>query len=122
MAKKKAATKKREVNKTAAIKEYLAQHVNAAPAEVSEELKKKGIDASPAYVSTIKSSMKSKGKAKSKAGGRKAAKGTSPVQDMKHAGELVFHAIDLVMKAGIKEATALVEMAGKMVDRVNEKK
>lgn len=122
MAKKKAATKKREVNKTAEIKDYLAQHANAAPAEVSVELKKKGVDVSPAYVSTIKSSMKSKGKGKKKAGGRKAAKGTSPAQDVKHAGELVFHAIDLVMKAGYKEAAALVEMAGKMVDRVNEKK
>lgn len=122
MTKKTAATNKREVNKTAEIKEYLAQHANAAPAAVSEELKKKGIDVSPAYVSTIKSSLKSKKKAKSKAGGNKTAKGTSPAQDVKHAGELVFQAFDLVMKAGIKEATALVEMAGKMVDRVNEKK
>lgn len=122
MAKKKT-TKKREVNKTAAVNQYMAQHPTAGSTEVSVELKKQGIDVSPAYVSSIKSSQKAKAKAKSTAGrGRKAAKGTSPAQDVKRAGELVYQAIDLVMKAGIKEATALVEMAGKMVDRVNEKK
>jgi hypothetical protein len=121
MAKKTAAAKKREVNKTAAVKEYLAKHPTAGPSEVSDALKKQDIDVTPAYVSTIKSSLKSQGKAKPKSG-RGAAKGTTASEDMKHAGELVFQALDLVMKAGYKEASALVEMAGKMVERVNEKK
>ena len=38
-----------------------------------------------------------------------------------HAGELLYQAVDLVMKAGYKEAKSMVEMAGKMVDRIRDK-
>jgi hypothetical protein len=68
--KKKVAPKKREVNKTQEVMKYLAAHRGAGPVEVSEALGKKGIDVTPAYVSTIKSKA-SKGK---KTAGRKRRK------------------------------------------------
>ncbi len=63
--KKKAAPKKREVNKTQEVMKYLAAHPSASPAEISETLSKKGIDLTPAHVSSIKSKT---GKGKKTAG------------------------------------------------------
>ena len=54
---------------------------------------------------------------KKKAG---AASDSSPSQDMAQAGSLMLNAIDLVMKAGYKEARSMIDMANKMVDRVRE--
>ena len=34
---------------------------------------------------------------------------------------MMLSAVDLVLKAGLKEARALVEMAGKMVSKISEK-
>lgn len=132
MAKKKTATKKpvkkkgrRRVNKSAAIRDYFGDHPDAAPSEVAAALKKRRISVTPAYVSDIKSSMKSKSaatKRKRRAAGRP-SKDTSPVEDVIHAGQLMYQAVDLVMKAGAKEAKTMVDMASKMVDRIsNDKK
>ncbi len=127
MATKKAAPKKkvskkkstkRKVNKSAAIRAYLAAHPSASTAEVVAGLKQQGVSVSTNYVSNVKST---KSKAKKKPAIKK-AKGTSPVEDVKQAGSLMFQAIDLVLQAGVKEARAMVEMAGKMVDRVSDEK
>jgi len=63
MAKKKATTKKKaapkaDVNKSQEIKKILAATPDKGPKEISEELTAKGVDVSPAYVSTIKTNLK----------------------------------------------------------------
>ena len=65
MAKKTATTKKRtapkaSVNKTQEIKKALAAAPDKKPKEISEALTAKGVDVSPAYVSTIKTNLKAK--------------------------------------------------------------
>ena len=52
--------KKRTVNKTLEIKNVLSETPGASPKEISEALKEKGIEATPGYVSTIKSGLKRK--------------------------------------------------------------
>jgi hypothetical protein len=60
------AKKSSGVNKSKAIREYYEANPRAKPMEVSEALKKKGITVSPGFVSTIRSTSKSKkGKKKS---------------------------------------------------------
>jgi len=127
MAKKKTAkkksTRKGGVNKTAEVKQYFSEHPNAKPAEVSEELGKRGIEVSANYVSNIKSKsgLSSNGR-KRKRAKKKAAKQTTARQDMGQAGGAMMQAVELVMKAGVKEAKQLVDSAGKVVDRVRKGK
>ena len=52
--------KKSSVNKSKAIRDYYAANPKAKPKQVSESLKKKGINVSPAYVSTIRSTSRKK--------------------------------------------------------------
>ena len=52
------------VNKTEAIKAALKANPKSTPKEISEMLKAQGVDASPGYVSTIKTNLKGKKKAK----------------------------------------------------------
>jgi hypothetical protein len=114
--------RKRRVNKSALIREYMTNHPEMGPTAISEELAKQKIRASPAYVSDIKAKMKT-GAAPGKPGRKKktgAASDSSPSQDMAQAGSLMLNAIDLVMKAGYKEARSMIDMANKMVDRVRE--
>ncbi len=137
MAKKKTTSKKstatRTVSKTKAIQDYLASQPAAKPAEVAAELKKQGVDVSPNYVSNIKSLKinKKKPTTKKKATTRKrhvtakkrpAAKPqreATPVDDVREAGSLMYQALDLVLKAGVKEARSMVEMADKMINRIS---
>ena len=49
------------VNKSQAIREYYDANPFAKPKEVANELKKKGIQVTPAFVSTIRSTSKRKG-------------------------------------------------------------
>lgn len=130
MAKKKAATrskKTREVNKSQAIRDYYADHPDDGPTVAARELTKQGIEVSAAYVSGIRAKMKAKmgqgPKRKRRKSAKKPAAHTSPVQDVMQAGQLFYQAIDLVVQAGAKEAKSLVDLAGKVVERVtNEKK
>lgn len=57
-------------NKSAAIRDYLANKPDAGPTEVVKELKKKNIDVAPALVSNVKAALRGK-----KGGKRKGAKG-----------------------------------------------
>jgi hypothetical protein len=61
--KKAAPAKKAEpvkVNKTRAVKDYMAANRKATPKEVSEALAKEGIEVSASYVSNIKATSKGK--------------------------------------------------------------
>ena len=49
-------------NKSQAIRDYYAAHPNAKPKEISQELKKAGIDVTPAFISTIRSTSMGKKK------------------------------------------------------------
>lgn len=71
----KKAARKRKVNKSQAVRDYLASHPDAGPTEVCKALADKGIKVSPQQVSTIKSSSKKKAgkKAGKKPGRRKQA-------------------------------------------------
>jgi hypothetical protein len=111
------AKRKRKVNKRAKILEYLDAHPDATGKVVSAELAKEGVKVSPEYVSTTKSSARSNGKAKR---GRKA--GSTSGGDMKQAGQLMVQAVELVMKAGYKEAQSLIEMAGEVVNKFSARK
>lgn len=57
---KKRAAPKKEVNKSKAIRDYMAQKPDAGPTAVAEGLGKKGIEVSAAFVSTIKAMDKAK--------------------------------------------------------------
>jgi hypothetical protein len=82
-------------------------------------LTKRGIEVNAGYVSSIKTADKASRKKSKRKGRRKLPKqNTSPTQDVMHAGELMIQAVDLVMKAGYKEAKSLVDVAGRMVNKI----
>jgi len=57
--------KKREFNKSEAVRNYLKEHPGIANKDVAEALSKQGIKMHPDYVATVKSKMKgTKGKRK----------------------------------------------------------
>ena len=60
-------------NKSQAIRDYYAAHPNAKPKEISAELKKAGVDVTPAFISTIRSTSMGKKKKTSKTNSAKAA-------------------------------------------------
>ena len=124
MAKKKV-VKKTGKSKSQAIRDQLSKTPDASANEIAAAASKaSGLDISPGLVYSVKRSQGGKKKRRKKkkvATKRAAPKQTSPVEDVKHAGELLFEAVELVMKAGYNEAKSLVEMAGKMVDRIREK-
>lgn len=57
------ASGKAAINKTQAVKQYLAVHKQAKPLQVAAALKKEGIDVSAGYVANIKSKSKRRRKA-----------------------------------------------------------
>jgi hypothetical protein len=96
-AKKPAPAKKPEaakVNKSKAVREFMAANPAAAPKEVSEALTKQGIKVSPNYVSTVKGGMKArKGKRKRRQQAAEVAsvKTGIGVSEIKAAFELLKH-------------------------------
>ena len=84
MAKKATKPSKRSVNKSQAVRDYLAAHPNATNPEVQAALAKKGINITPNYVSIIKGQAK-RGKAPKKA----AVKGDIGVSELRAAMNLV---------------------------------
>ena len=127
MARKKA-TKKKATSKSQAVRDQLAKTPDAAASDIAAAASKaSGLSITPSTVYNVKSSKSGTKKKRSKkvatkrTSRKQTRKDTSPVEDVMHAGELMFQAVDLVMKAGYKEAKSMVEMAGKMVDRIREK-
>lgn len=124
--------KKESVNKSAAIRAYLTKSRAARPKEVKAALAKKGVEVSEALVSKVmhnaatgKKRTATK-KPEQKPGSRKRkvardnAAATEPLEDVKHAGDLMLQAVELVMKAGAKEAKQLVNIAADMVKRIRD--
>jgi hypothetical protein len=66
-------------NKSQAIRDYYASHPSAKPKEISAELKKVGIDVTPAFISTIRSTSMGKKKKTMKSSSAKAAPAKAPV-------------------------------------------
>lgn len=94
------------VNKTQAIKAALAAHRDKGPTEIAAMLNEQGMDVSPAYVSTIKSSLKKK----KKAGTKKAASGQNQYAPLYAAKKLV----EQVGSAA--EAKKAIDTIGKLLD------
>ena len=44
-----------------------------------------------------------------------------PLDDLKQASDLMLQAVELVLKAGAKEAKQLINMAEGMVEKISEK-
>lgn len=118
---KKKTSRKKSVNKTQAILDYLAKNKAAGPAEVAAALTKKGIKVTPSYVSNVKSKGAKQAKGKRiKVKVSKQTPESTPFEDVKHAGELMIKAVELVVAAGAKEAQQLVTTASDIVKKIRE--
>jgi len=96
------------VNKTQAVKDYLAANPGTGPKAVSEALKAQGIDIKPSYVSIIKFQSKKKRRGKAKA-----AAGSSATPAASSEGL----SIELLVKAKkVAESLGGVEEARKAMD------
>ena len=138
MAKKKASSKAtsngKKLSKTDAIRAALRQSANGSPSEVAEKLNKQGIKVTAQYVSTIKANDKRRAEsgAPRRKPGRPAGTGkakavrattsASSNDDLKEASELMLHAVELVLRAGAKEAKQLIQVAEGMVDKIADKR
>jgi hypothetical protein len=86
--------KKKEVNKSQAVREFMAANPAASPKEVSETLTKKGIEVSPNYVSNVKGKMtarKGKRKRRQKAAEVASVKTGIGISEIKAAFALLKH-------------------------------
>ena len=115
-------TKKNGVNRSEAIRNYVRVHTNAGPTEVKKELAKKGVTVSTALVSNVKARMSDDGGTAKKGRRSKTAEANKPLDDVRHAGDLMFQAVQLVLTAGAREAKHLVGRAEEMVNAVRERK
>ena len=128
MSKKKTAKK---ISKTDAIRNALKDTKDGSPTLVAKKLNAQGIKVTPQYVSTIKASDKRKALSgePNRRPGRPVGSGIknrsisngAQFDDVKQASELMLKAVELVLKAGAKEARQMITMAEGMVDRLNEK-
>ena len=78
----KKAAPKSDVNKTEEIKKALAATPDKKPKEISEVLTAKGVEVSPAYVSTIKTNLKAKAEAPKKKATKKRTPTAAPASDI----------------------------------------
>jgi len=139
MAKKKST--KKQINKSAEIRNYLERHPGAGAKQIISALAAKGIEVAEGLVANVKSRTSKTATASTKRPKKKTAKrsqatkksarkkkGTSrktsasrPSDDLKQAGDLMRHAVDLVIKAGAKEAKQLVGMAEELIRSIRER-
>ena len=125
--KKKAAAGAAKKSKTDAIRDALKESKDGSPTEVAAKLNKQGIKVTPQYVSTIKANDKRRAESgvPRRKPGRPAGSGKSQAVngagDLQQASELVLKAVELVMRAGAKEARNLISMAEGMVDKIDQK-
>ena len=136
MAKKKVAASagaNKTQTKTDAIRLALAK--DESPSAVAKMLNSQGIKVSAQYVSTIKAADKRRASSgaphrkpgrpvgsgtKNRIAGVARGNGTHAFEDLKEASELMLKAVELVLKAGAKEAKQLVSMAENMVERIKD--
>jgi len=116
--------KKKSPTKSQAVRDQLKRTPNAPASEIAAAASKaSGLSITPSTVYNVKSSKSgtkknSRKKAATKrTSGKRTAKDSSPVEDVMHVGELMFQAVDLVVKAVYKEAKSIVEV----VDRIRDK-
>ena len=103
------------VNKTEAIKAALKANTKSTPKEISEMLKAQGVDASPGYVSTIKTNLKAKKRKKAAAAPEPEAGPVVP-KDAVSVGLLV-KAKKLVKElGGVKEAKNALNALAQLLD------
>ncbi|MEQ8849284.1 hypothetical protein [Botrimarina sp.] len=102
-------------NKSAAIREYLADKPDAGPTEVVKELKKKGIDVAPALVSNVKAALRGKkgGKKRKKSKGKPGPKPRSGADTVSISS--LIEARDFADKVGgVDKAQDLLRALGKL--------
>lgn len=114
MGKKKAAsatsaTSEAKVTKTQAIKAALAANRKMGPKEISTLLREQGVDVSPAYVSTIKTSVKKKKGGKKAAVAKKAASSDNSYASLIAAKKLVEEI------GSVEEAKKAIDALGKLL-------
>jgi hypothetical protein len=116
--KKKAASPKAKVNKSAKIRAYVAKHPKKGNTAVASALRKSGLDVTPQYVGTVKANAKKQGSAKTSKVSRPASKKARPRKssDLVSMGSLK-QAKDLVSEAGgVSEAKAAIDALAKLID------
>ncbi len=111
----------KKVTKTSLIQRYLKRHPDAKPREVVAALAKKGVEVTPATVSTIKNQMKNKGllgdSPKAKQGRVAARRGRKPRRTSPAAGAT----LDMLKQAkSLAESAGGVDNAKKILDALAE--
>jgi len=122
MAKKAASGEGKDVNKSQAIREYLAANKDAKPIDVSKALTAQGVDVSPAFVSQIKLKLKQAAGAPKKRPGRQkkseTTAATSPAPSKSNGDSFqmadLLEAKRLVDKLGASKARAAVDLLTKL--------
>ena len=127
----------------AEIGKYLDRNPNAGPKQTKSALAAKGIEVSESLVGYVKYAASKKSAVKARRVKKKAAKKrrpakkrratrkntarrkssrTRPLEDVKQAGDLMLRAVDLVIKAGAKEARQLVSTAEDVIRTIRAQK
>ncbi len=119
MAKKKITTEnkaatKNGVSKTQAIKDYMKQNREAGPKEVAEGLKAQGIKITPAYVSTVKTGLKSKTKTSKATRAKKKSANKPAVSDKVSISSLVQAKKFSEQFGGVEKARELLNALSKL--------
>jgi hypothetical protein len=112
-------------SKSAAIRAYLQANPEATNPQVVAALAEGGMDVSESLISHAKQAggrRRKKRKVVRRPKGVEPQQPTPPMDDLREAGELMVQAVDLVVKAGGKEAAQLVKMAVEMVKKISERK
>ncbi len=110
--------KKSKINKSQAVRDYIAEYPDAKPAEISAAMAERGIEVSPQAVSTIKyQASKKQGAPKRRGRPRKTDKATTSARSNGRSNELQ-HLIavkELADKVGgIEEAKKLLDALAKL--------
>ncbi len=102
---------KKKITKTAAIQRYLKRRPDAKPREIVAALAKKGIEVTPATVSTIKNQMKNKGLLGGTTATTKAARKTTSRRGRRPGRPKASAAANDTLEM-LKQAKSLAETAG----------
>jgi len=96
-------------NKSQAIRDYYAAHPNAKPKEISAELKKAGVDVTPAFISTIRSTSIGKKKKTTKTS---SAKAPAKAASKKAAPAAVKSGVSVSIESLLKAKSMVKELGG----------
>ena len=109
MAKKK--TPAAEVNKSQAIRDYVAANPTATPTETAAAMTEQGVDVSAAYVSTVKTQAKKKRKGRR---GKKAVVSAQPASDKIALSSLIQAKKLAEQLGGVEKAQAVLAALAKL--------